>query len=159
MIKCGHCKGHHTDTAGVYACSRVRLTPRSSQARRARPKPQEWRQRKPLPLSHPDRPADLYLMAHDREVALKVGVTQRGRVEEHELHGWTLLHQWRFDVGWDAMNTEELILDRWRNLFSQRPKVPHFRMRQGGSSETVHDTRSTRSDTIRFINERHNEQA
>ena len=65
--------------------------------------------------------------------ALKIGVTARGRVDEHAAHGWDLVDRWWFPLGYDAVEAEELVLDRWKNLFGLRPAVAPPQMPQEGA--------------------------
>lgn len=112
---------------------------------------------RPQHLTEPiwlEAPAVLYLISHPAFRALKIGVTgsrKIERIEVHIAHGWELVDEWPFPMRYDALRAEEAVLDRWRNLYSQKPRVPSTAMPQGGASETIRDSPGSRSDTIDFV--------
>ncbi|MFT4656070.1 MAG: hypothetical protein ACI8V4_000230 [Ilumatobacter sp.] len=119
--RCTRCARNHLTAQDALRC--LRLESRSS----------EWRQYRPVP-SHfdPDEPAFVYLMTHPSKNALKIGVTRDKRdanthalerVQDHKLEGWRELHEWYFAVGFDALDCEELVLDRWKNVYSSPSAV------------------------------------
>jgi hypothetical protein len=117
-----------------------------------------WRQRFPIPsYFDPSSPARVYLISHPEHRALKIGVAgaHSDRIARHEAHGWELVHEWWLQIGFDALDIEEAVLDRWRNLYSQRPVLSHWDMPQGGASETVRASIETERDTLRFVEHMH----
>ena len=92
-------------------------------------------------------------MTNPSMLALKVGVraVMSDRQAQHEARGWALVQEWYFDLGYDALDCEELVLDRWLNLYSGNSQVRRIDMPQGGSTETTKDSTDTRADTIQFI--------
>lgn len=158
MVLCANCRQHHPTAGDVKACHEVAgvfnrppgnapiKSTGSGTGRRS------WRQFKAMPSTfEPESPAVVYLISHPELGSLKIGVTAGGRVDDHRAQGWDLISSWWFRVGYDALEIEELVLDRWRNLFSQPPVVASAQMPQGGASETAIDSVSARRDTIEFV--------
>jgi hypothetical protein len=108
----------------------------------------EWRQFNPLSLRDPEAPASLYLISSEHHRALKIGVTAGARMDQFEVDGWEVLRVWRFAAGYDAMEVEERVLDRWRNVLSTRAPVAPEDMPDHGYSETTRDGRGARSDIV-----------
>lgn len=119
----------------------------------------EWRQFNPLSLRDPEAPASLYLISSEHHRALKIGVTAGARMDKFEVDGWEVLRVWRFAAGYDAMEVEERVLDRWRNVLSTRAPVAPEDMPDHGYSETTRDGRGARSDITAFIVQCHEEMA
>ena len=119
----------------------------------------EWRQFNPLSLRDAEAPASLYLISSEHHRALKIGVTAGARMDQFEVDGWEVLRVWRFTAGYDAMEVEERVLDRWRNVLSTRAPVAPEDMPDHGYSETTRDGRGARSDIIAFIVQCHEEMA
>lgn len=138
-------EAHHRSGTGARA--------RSSRRPRA-----EWRQFIPCSLSDPEAPASLYLIRHPQMAALKIGVTAGGRVEQFGADGWDLVRLWRFAYGYDAMEIEERVLDRWRNVLSMGAAVKSREMRDG-YSETARYSPTTAEDVIAFVSRCHDELA
>ncbi|MGY4963140.1 hypothetical protein [Streptomyces sp. 900105245] len=63
-----------------------------------------------------ERPAMVYLLAHERIQAAKVGICNvgTGRIEKHQGRGWELYATLSFAVGRDAERLEREILAEWR---------------------------------------------
>jgi hypothetical protein len=82
------------------------------------------------------KPSSVYLFRHDRHRALKIGITN-DRIErliEHEREGWTLIDLWSFDLGSDAHDVEQIVLDAWDDY---EHAVTADDMPQSGYTETV----------------------
>jgi len=109
-------------------------------------------------LSDPEEPASLYLIRHTQMTALKIGVTAGGRVEQFETEGWDLVRLWRFAYGYDAMEIEERVLDRWRNVLSIDAAVKSREM-PSGYSETARYSPTTAMDVVAFVSRCHDELA
>lgn len=127
----------------------------SGAGRRARGRA-EWRQFIPCSLSDPEAPATLYLIRHAQMAALKIGVTAGGRVDQFGADGWDLVREWRFMYGYDAMEIEERVLDRWRNVLSMGAAVKSREMRDG-YSETARYSPTNAADVIDFVSRCHEE--
>lgn len=109
-------------------------------------------------MSDPEAPACLYLIRHPQMAVVKIGVTAGGRVEQFESEGWDLVRLWRFAYGYDAMEIEERVLDRWRNLLSMGAAVRSSEM-PSGYSETARYSPATVTDVIAFVSRCHEELA
>ncbi len=106
------------------------------------------------PGFRPDRAGRVYLLRHPQLRALKIGVTGSTDdvgTESIEADGWERVATWWFAVGYDALAAEDAVLDRWRNVFSLSPAVRPDQLLQSDADETVVDTRSTRRDTVDFL--------
>lgn len=110
---------------------------------------------RPMPPGfRPDGPGRVYLLRHPQLRALKIGVTGSADdvgTESIEADGWERIATWWFAVGFDALAAEDAVLDRWRNVFSLSPAVRPDQLLQSDADETVVDTRSTRRDTVEFL--------
>ena len=163
MVLCGNCKQRHATPADVKSCFEAsrragRSTPPTSSTRNRSTtgnplKP--WKPYHAASLVDPEAPTVVYLMFHVGFRSLKVGVTSSRHIEEHQYQGWELIESWLFNLGFDALEIEELVLDRWRNLFSLRPSVARIQMPEGGHSETAVDSADNRADSIALIEEFH----
>ncbi len=160
MVRCGRCHLDHSTPADVKACYQSAAKPpegRTSHKRSKALATGTWRPIGGVAIADPEQPALVYLMNQPTLKALKIGVTATDRIEQHELHGWCLIESWWFVEGYEALDVEELVLDRWRNVFSARPAVSSGLMPQHGYTETIRDTPATRSDAQQFVSERHRE--
>jgi recombinational DNA repair protein (RecF pathway) len=83
-----------------------------------------------------DKPGTLYLIRHTERHALKVGITNdtTQRLLRHERLGWSLVDLWFFDVGADAFDAEQTVLDAWDEY---EYAVAAEDMPHGGHTETV----------------------
>ena len=113
----------------------------------------QWRAWIPSNRSSEGRSGIVYLAGNEELWALKIGVASEGseRVEDHERHGWTLLASWGFRHLTDALIAEELVLDRWRNLYGQPPVVSRSRMPQGGHTETMRWTKAAEREIFEVV--------
>lgn len=118
--------------------------------------PRPWRQFIPVSLDDPEAPANLYLVRNSQLRALKIGVTAYARMDAFEADGWDVLRVWRFAAGYDALEVEERVLDRWRNVFSTGAATTRDDM-GSGYSETIRDGAGVRKDIIGFIEQCHDE--
>ena len=102
-----------------------------------------------------DRSGELYLIEHSRLDALKIGVASDDspRIADHENRGWQLVDSWWFPHLTDAYVIEELILDRWRNLYRTLPRVAREQMPQKGFTETMARTSDAVHEIRRFVRE------
>ena len=162
MVLCGNCRLHHESPEAVRACyglapiTSPQRSPRSAASSSMRTlrssQTRPWRAYRPVPTGFDlERPAVVYLMANAGLRSLKIGVTATNRIEEHEAFDWELIDHWWFTCGYDAVEIEELVLDRWRNVFSLRPTATNRDMPQGGASETTADTPAARADIKKLV--------
>jgi len=100
-----------------------------------------------------NRSGFVYLIGRVELNALKIGVTgeESDRLEQHYAHGWVLRDIWRFESLTDAFLIEELVLDRWRNLYRCIPWLSREQVPQGGWTETIEWTAATELELRRFI--------
>ena len=101
----------------------------------------------------PDAPAMVYLVRHDAQAALGVGVSgpRSDRLDELESLGWQLVRGWWFDLGFDALEAAERLIDRWQHLFSLRPRLDLDEMLGAGSTTVVDASRATEGDAAAFV--------
>lgn len=92
---------------------------------------------------------------HLRLDALKIGVASDDspRLSNHENRGWQLVDSWWFPHLTDAYVIEELILDRWRNLYHTLPHVAREEMPQKGFTETMARTSDAIHEIRRIVRE------
>ena len=72
-------------------------------------------------------------------------------IDEHLAKDWDVERTWLFEVGFDALEVEEMVLDQWRNLLGLRQRLSPNQMPQGGASETAPFTPGTLCDTLEVI--------
>lgn len=119
-------------------------------------RPTAWRGLQAIPDGmDPEAPAMLTLVAHRATEALRVGATSAPASELDDLEslGWRVVRTWWFDVGFDALEVEERLLDRWRNLFSLRPQLDPADPAAGDAATTITASHATEVDAIRFVDE------
>lgn len=119
-------------------------------------RPRGWRGLRTIPQGiDPEAPAMVYLVAHGGRQALRVGVvgeSARG-LDELESFGWRVVTTWWFELGYDAVEVEERLLDRWRNLFSLRPRLDPLDAFDGDATTTVRSSPMTEVDATRFVDQ------
>lgn len=100
-----------------------------------------------------NRSGFVYLIGRIELNALKIGVTgeDSDRLEQHYTLGWVLRDIWRFESLTDAFLIEELVLDRWRNLYQCIPWLSREQVPQGGWTETIKWTAANELELRRFI--------
>jgi hypothetical protein len=85
-------------------------------------------------------PGYLYLITNDSLNAHKIGVAtseiKQDRLKVHVRHGWMLYRKLHFDLGNDAYQLEQSMLNWLRNDKNLSPAVLQENMPQGGWSET-----------------------
>jgi len=129
-------------------------TPRSDSECRDRPMTAKvWRPWIGSTICSEDRSGELYLIEHLQLDALKIGVASddSSRIANHENRGWQLVDSWWFPHLTDAYVIEELILDRWRNLYQTLPHVPREQMPQKGFTETMARSSDAVHEIRRFV--------
>ena len=106
--------------------------------------------------SSENKPGLVYLIGRVDLRALKIGVTREdsNRLEQHYDHGWVLRDIWRFESLTDAFLAEELVLDRWRNLYRCGPWLTRQQVPQGGWTETIKWTAASELEVRRFVRDR-----
>lgn len=121
----------------------------------------EWRQVHTQSLRDPEAPAFVYLMEHAHYRALKIGVTGEiepfglPRVLQHASEGWTEVKSWDFEIGWEALEAEFEVLDRWRNVLNFGAAVAPSQMPQGGASETIKYSETSKREALEFMDRAH----
>jgi len=116
--------------------------------------PRAWCGLRTVPTGvDPDAPACLYLVCQDAEGVLGVGVTsaERNQLDNLESLGWRVVQYWCFDLGFDALEVEEGLIDRWRNLFSLRPRLDLHELLENGSTTAVAASWATELDATEFV--------
>ncbi|MFN8050479.1 MAG: hypothetical protein U0Q22_03495 [Acidimicrobiales bacterium] len=116
----------------------------------------EWRPFHVHPLKDGEEPAHVYLLRNPDLKALKIGVTARARVEEFEADGWEVVRIWNFATGFDAMDVEERVLDRWRNVHRTKASLKRSQL-ASGYTETTADSPTVVNDAIEFVQQCHDE--
>lgn len=119
-------------------------------------RPRAWRGLQAIPDGmDPEAPAMLYLVAHRATASLRIGDTSAPASELDDLEslGWRVVRTWWFDLGFDALEVEERLLDRWRNLFSLRPRLDPNDPAAGDATTTITASHATEVDAIRFVDE------
>ena len=99
-------------------------------------------------------PGCLYLIEHDEFDALKIGITGASKVQrlkEHTSRGWRLVARWDFELGRDAYDIEQAVLDWWRNDLDAPEGVGPDEMSQQGSTETASRFFVSAADTVEWI--------
>lgn len=90
---------------------------------------------------NPIAPAVVYLLAHEKWHAAKVGITgaevQDKRLAEHSRNGWTVVGLWNVDYGGHAETVEDQVLDWWRTELGAPQAITDNRMPQHGKTETA----------------------
>ncbi len=101
----------------------------------------------------PDAPALVCLVRHEGQAALGISVVgaRSNQLDELESLGWHVVQCWWFDLGFDALEVEERLIDRWGNLFSLRPRLDLDEMPRNGSTTAVAASWTTERDAIRFV--------
>lgn len=115
---------------------------------------QAWWGRQTVPIGvDPDGSAMLYLVRHDGWKALGVGVmgAESNRLDHLESLGWRVVQGWWFDLGFDALEVEEGLIDRWRNLFSLRPRLDLAELLSDAATTAVEASAATEDDALRFV--------
>ncbi len=86
-------------------------------------------------------PAVVYLIAHKRFDALKVGITSTNTTQQrlvvHSANGWRVLQEWPTETGQQAVFVEGEVLRWLRDELGAHPCVSCEDMPQGGWTETV----------------------
>lgn len=105
-------------------------------------------------------PAFVYLLVHPVSGAAKIGISNEGkayraRLAKHRRSGYSLITQWRFQVGADAELVEDMMKKRWRN---EDQLLAVAEAPSDGSSETVHTESMPLEETVRRINKLAREQ-
>ena len=119
-------------------------------------RPRQWQGLRRIPDGlDPEAPATLYLAADRSGSALRVGATTASAngLDDLESLGWRVITTWWFDLGFDALDAEERLLDRWRNLFSLRPRLVPNDLVDGDATTTVAASHATELDAIRYVDQ------
>ena len=99
-------------------------------------------------------PGAVYLIEHDAFDALKIGITSATtvrRLKQHTSRGWRLVARWDFDLGRDAYELEQAVLDWWRNDLDAPEGVGRDDMAQYGSTETASRIFVSADETVEWV--------
>ena len=116
--------------------------------------PRAWCGLQTIPVGvDPDAPAMLYLVWHKAKAALGVGVMGAGSSDLDDLEslGWRVVQSWWFDLGFDALEVEEGLIDRWRNLFSLQPRLDLDQLLGDASTNAIDASPTTELDAIEYV--------
>lgn len=116
--------------------------------------PQAWSGLRTVPNGiDPNAPATLYLVRHPARAALGVGVAgaRTNELDDLESLGWRVVQSWWFELGFDALEVEEGLVDRWRNLFSLRPRLDLDELLENASTTAIAASWATELDATEFI--------
>ncbi len=116
--------------------------------------PRAWCGLQTIPVGvDPDAPAMLYLVRLEAKAALGLGVlgARSNDLDDLESLGWQVVQSWWFDLGFDALEVEEGLIDRWRNLFSLEPRLDLEELLGDGSTTAVTESPATEHDAIRYV--------
>lgn len=101
-------------------------------------------------------PGIIYLLRHESFQVLKIGVTteaaRRDRLDDHERHGWEVIHTWATDNGGDAETVETAVLRWWRFDLGAPEALQQDDMPQAGHTETAALVFVTVDDTVEIVN-------
>jgi hypothetical protein len=87
---------------------------------------------------HGEFPGILYLIRHDQMNAVKVGICNRNarqeRLKDHQEQGWTIVHTFTYEDGWEAAAAEARVMCLWKGITGY---LLPSQMPFGGATETI----------------------